>query len=244
MIRARLALPTRDTGSQRPIIGTGGRLAVLAWSFAMVLAVPPSRIPTAAGVAIVVNIAFYPSAVRQLLRWRWPFFASLLILPSMFLVGETDQLLFGIPISSTGLQAGLNMLLRALVVILAVDGFSSAVDIAEVAGLLERVGLPGLGFSIGVAVNLLPALRKSSQNVWRSLRMRGGLRRQWWRGLQYLLVTVVVNALRRAEEIALAAEVRAFHPEQARALPLKIGPFDYYIVFVLLLSWLLLVFVL
>ncbi len=128
-------------------------------------------------------------------------------------------------------------LVWALVVILAVDGFSSVVDITEVVGLLERVGMPGLGFSMGVAVNLLPALRTSSQNVWRSLRMRGGFRRQWWRGLQYLLVTVVSNALRRAEEISLAAEVRGFSPERSRAPSLKVGAFDRAIFFVALLCW-------
>lgn len=236
----RVSLPGRNAAHKRQAIGTAGRLGVLAWSFALILLMPPARLPLAAGLALVVNIALYPAAVKRLLQWRWLFFAALIIIPSMLWAGQADQVLFGIPISTSGLQAGLNMLLRALVVIIAVDGFSSAVDISEVAGLLERAGLPGLGFSMGVAVNLLPALRRSSQNVWRSLRMRGGLRRQWWKGLHYLLVTVVVNALRRAEEIALAAEVRAFSPEQARAIPLKIGRFDYTILFALLASWLLL----
>ena len=219
------------------LIGTAGRLAILVWSFALVLAVPDGRLSLAAGLALAVNIALYPAAVKRLLRWRWLIFAGLLVVPSMLWVGETDQVLFGIPISSSGLQAGLHMLLRALVVILAVDGFSSVVDITEVVGLLERVGMPGLGFSMGVAVNLLPALRTSSQNVWRSLRMRGGFRRQWWRGLQYLLVTVVSNALRRAEEISLAAEVRGFSPERSRAPSLKVGAFDRAIFFVALLCW-------
>jgi energy-coupling factor transport system permease protein len=156
----------------------------------------------------------------------------------MLWAGETDLSVLGIPISSIGLENGLKMVLRAMVVILAIDGFSSTVDITEVAGLLERIGLPGLGFSIGVAMNLLPALRKSSQNTWRSLRMRGGFRQQRWRALQLLLVTVVVNALRRAEEIALAAEVRGFSPERSRALPVKIGSFDLVITIGLLILWL------
>jgi energy-coupling factor transporter transmembrane protein EcfT len=161
----------------------------------------------------------------------------------MLWIGEANQVILRPPDSSSGLEAGLHMALRAVVVILAVDGFSSSVDIAEVAGLLERVGLPGLGFSMGVAVNLLPALRESSQNTWRSLQMRGGFRHRWWQGLRLLLVTVVANALRRAEEIALAAEVRAFSPERSRALSIKMGAFDLYIVIVLLVCWLIFVFV-
>ena len=41
--------------------------------------------------------------------------------------------------------------------------------------------------------------------------MRGGLRANGRRGLQLLALTILTNALRHAEEIVLAAEVRAFH---------------------------------
>ena len=243
MIKTESTLEAKDANDHVPALGTVGRLAIFAWSLVLLFIAPASRVILAASLPLLVNTLLYPSAVKRLIRWRWLFFACLLILPSMLWVGESDHVVFGIPVSSSGLEAGLSMVLRAIVVILAVDGFSSSVDIAEVAGLLERVGLPGLGFSLGVAMNLLPAMRRSGQNVWRSLRMRGGFRRQWWRGLQLLLVTVVANALRRAEEIALAAEVRAFSPDRSRALPIKIGAYDLYIVVVLLVSLLLFVFV-
>ena len=68
--------------------------------------------------------------------------------------------------------------LRILVVLVAIQGMTSSVDISSVAGLLERAGLHGLGFSVGVALNLLPGLLQSAQNAWRSLWMRGGLRKQ------------------------------------------------------------------
>jgi len=42
-------------------------------------------------------------------------------------------------------------------------------DIAELAGLLERVGLHGLGFSLGGAINMLTTLRTSTISVWYSL---------------------------------------------------------------------------
>ena len=84
-------------------------------------------------------------------------------------------------------------------------------------------------------------MRHSSQCTWRSLRMRGGLRRQWRRGLQLLLVTIVANALRRAEEIALAAEVRGYAPEKARALQIKRGNADWPVAVILGGSWLVMV---
>jgi energy-coupling factor transporter transmembrane protein EcfT len=243
MIKAGSSPKTRAVGDRAPGIGTAGRLAIFVWSLAVVLFSPADRLFLAGGLALVANAVLHPPAVKRLLRWRWLVFACLLVLPSMLWGDEADLMILGLSISSSGLTAGLHMALRGLTVILAVDGFSATVDIAEVAGLLERIGFPGLGFSIGVAMNLLPALRKSSQNTWRSLQMRGGFRRQRWRGLQLLLVTVVVNALRRAEEIALAAEVRAFSPERSRAMAIEIGSLDGYIGAGLLFLWLALVFV-
>ncbi|MFA5873789.1 MAG: hypothetical protein WC832_07470 [Anaerolineales bacterium] len=111
-------------------------------------------------------------------------------------------------------------------------------DITEMAGLFERAGLQGLGFSLGVAANMLPNLRQSSMNAWHSLRMRGGLRAQWWRGLQLLLLTVLTNALRRSEDIVLAAEARAFRPDRSRAVPIRIGRLDWWLVSAGLLSML------
>lgn len=108
-----------------------------------------------------------------------------------------------------------------------VIGVASALEITEIAALFERIGLIGLGFSMGVAFNMLPALAESTQNAWRSLTMRGGLRHQRGRALQLLLVTVVSNALRHAEETALAVEARAFDPQRARHLTILYGRYDW-----------------
>lgn len=223
-------LPVAGSGGSELAFGTPGRLAIFAGSLALVMLVPYGKILTASVLALAINGLLYPAALRRLLRWRWMVFILLLVLPGLFLGGSPVYDGLGVAISRPGLAMGYQMALRAVVVIVAVDGFSSAVDIAEVAGMLEKVGLPGLGFSMGVAVNLLPALRRSGQNAWYTLRMRGGFRSQWWRGLRLLLVTVVANALRRAEEITLAAEARAFSPAQTRALPLKRGAYDWLVV--------------
>ena len=82
---------------------------------------------------------------------------------------------------------------------------------------------------MGVALNLLPSLQTAALSTWHSLWMRGGLRKQRWRGVRLLLLTIITNALRRTEEIALAAEGRAFSPEQSRALPLRAGSLDWVI---------------
>jgi len=207
-------------------IGSIGYLIVFFWSLGLVLTAPPARILAAACLSLLVAVILYPKAFRRLLQLRWLALAGILVLVNLLWIGETEHYLWRLPVSTAGLQSGLQMVLRAMVVLVAVDGFSNAVDIAEVAGMLERFGLRGLGFSLGVAINLLPSLRQSAGSAWNSLRMRGGLRHRRWRGLQLFFITVGANALRRAEEIALAAETRAFSPENSRPLPVRVGRLD------------------
>jgi len=209
-----------------PFIGTAGHLAVFGCSLAMMMLCSDEHTLLVAALCLLVASMLHPVSFRQMLRFRWIFLFGILVLINGLWMGEADLQLWIIPFSSVGLETGLHMALRAMVILVAVDGFSRSVGISEIAGVLERLGLAGLGFSLGVAFNLLPSLRQISTNAWRSLRMRGGLRRQRWRAVQLFLVTVMVNGLRRGEEIALAAETRAYTPGQSRALPLKYGKFD------------------
>jgi energy-coupling factor transporter transmembrane protein EcfT len=228
------------------LLGSLGRLVIFLWALGMVLLPPLERGIVPALIALVALGALYPFAVRRLTRPRW-----LLILASLFLVNlffgipeeGNDLVILGLPLSSVAAFNGLQMVLRAIVILVAADGLSASVDITEVAGLLERGGLHGLGFSIGVATNLLPDLRQSSTNAWHSLRMRGGLRHNWWRGLQLMVLTVLTNALRHTEEIVLAAEVRAFRPELSRKVSLRIGSLDGWLVGVCIASLILVVLV-
>ena len=230
----------------KPLLGSLGRLVIFLWALGMVLIPPVERGSIPALIALAVLGALYPSSLRRLVRPRW-----LLILASLFLVNlffgipeeGTDLVVLGLPISSVAVFNGLQMFLRAIVILVAADGLSASVDITEVAGLLERGGLRGLGFSIGVATNLLPDLRQSSMNAWHSLRMRGGLRANWWRGLQLMVLTVLTNAMRHTEEIVLAAEVRAFRPELSRKVSLRVGALDGWVVGICVMSLILVVLV-
>lgn len=210
----------------QPLIGTFGRLAVF---ISLVLA---SIKLTSVGLAVVlvillmVGLAEFKPAMKRLLRWRWLIFLAVLILPNTLWNGEVDATLAGIAYSNEGLQTGLAMAMRAGIMLAAVMWFTASVEISEVAGLLERIGLKGLGFSMGVAVNLLPSLMQSFRNAWHTLQMRGGIRRLRLRAIRLLMVTVFANALRRADEITLVAEARAFSPERTRSLPVRKGRFD------------------
>lgn len=220
----------KRTGRAR--LGTAGYLYLFVWSLAVIFLAPAPRVWAAGLLCLLAAAIFCPKSLKRLLQWRWLLLLGLMALPSLFLPGEALLPLAFLSPSREGLQVAVHMLLRAGVILIAVDGFTAAVSISEIAGLFERAGLRGLGFAVGVALNLLPILRHSISVTWHSLRMRGGLRRQPLRSIRYFLVTVVAGAVHRAEEIALAAEARAYSPSIAHPSPLRYGPYDW----VLLLS--------
>lgn len=207
-------------------IGTTGYLAIVVWTLAMVLLAPAAMTPPIAVVCLVIITRIFQVSLKQLWRPRLMWMIVLLTLPPVFF-SEPDLHLWIIPVSYQGMLTGLQMLLRTVVILAAVNGLTNAVDISSIAGLFESIGLHGLGFSLGVALNLLPALQQSYRNAWYSMKMRGGLRRNRRLGLRLLALTIITNALRRAEDIALAAEARAFSPECCRAMPVKRGNLDW-----------------
>lgn len=217
----------------RPLIGSLGHFAIFLWILVTVLLPPLAHEIIPKLFMLGVMILIYPLALQRLARLRW-----LIILGSLFLInvffgvsdGTNDWVILGMPLSSVAVLDGAVMTLHAVLILMAADGLSSSVNIIEVAGMFERGGLHGLGFSIGVATNLLPDLRQSSLNAWHGLRMRGGLRAQWWRGIQLLFLTISSNALRHAEEIVLAAEVRAFRPVLVTKVAIRNGVLDWWIV--------------
>jgi energy-coupling factor transporter transmembrane protein EcfT len=233
----------------KPSVGIYGYLAVFFWSLGMIVFSPPEQITPVAALCLFVVAFFYPQksthfSMQRFIRPRWLLWIGLLVIPPIFFWGTPDRTFWGLAFSTQGLLLSMRIALEIIVILAAVNMLTSAVDITSLAGLIERLGLKGLGFAIGVALNLLPALRQSSINAWRSLWMRGGFRKKRWRGLQMLSVTIMTNALRWAEEVSLAAESRAFSPDNARALPVKSGSLDALIIIIGLVSFLCFVLVL
>jgi len=179
----------------------------------------------------------YPGAIRRLFfpggqirLWLPVLLASLAAFPVLLLsFGWVDG-----ELAAGGRRgavfSGLRIAERALVLVLAVEAVTSSVDIAQIAGILERIGFRGLGFSLGVAANLLPSLHRSWVCARESLWMRGGFRAQRWRALRLLFLTVVGNTLGRSREIAVAAECRAYDPERSRPAPVRKGRLDGWLV--------------
>lgn len=210
--------------------GIVGRLGVFVWSLAMVTLVPANRLPLATALCLVAAVLVHPRAIKRAFSIYRLVFLALMALPPMFFLESGGFMVLGLEISQQGLVLAMQIVLRFVVIVVSVDGFTSFVDISAIAGLLERFGLRGLGFSLGVALNLLPSFRRSAINAWDSLLMRGGFRKQRWLAIQLLLTTIVSNAIRRAEDISLAAESRAFSLENTWSVPIDISPQDPWIV--------------
>lgn len=216
----------REGHTRQAWLGTAGYSLIFLWVMLAVILTPARKLLWVSVGCLLVSVVTYPITFGRLLAWRRLVLALLLIIPPAFLLGTIDSAWMGIPYSSEGLTISLQIALRMIVVLTAVEGFTAAVDPAALSGALERLGLRNLGFSLGVALNLLPALQETGITTWQAMHMRGGARRHGLRNLRLYAVTVIANALRRGEEIALAAEGRAFSPDRPHTTPLSKGRLD------------------
>ena len=207
-------------------LGTISYLVIFFWSIGLIILAPDQYILPAGGLCLFAGVLFHPKSFRRIIRLRWLILLALLAIPPIFVVGDIDQSTLGIPYSSEGLNASLVIFIRIIVVLISIDGFTNAIDISSIASLFEKLGFRGLGFTMGVALNLLPSMEKAAINTWQSLWMRGGLRKKRLAGIRHMLVTIITNALNRTEQISLAADGRAFNPNQCRPVIYKKGSLD------------------
>lgn len=195
------------------VFGLWGYLFFFLWAIALAILAQGSRVILVLPSAIIFSLLFCEGALREIGRWRfWLFIASTLLI-SPLVIGERDISLFGVWVSREGFWTGLWMALRAAIITLAASAFASIVSIAEVAQLFERSGLRGLGFATGVALNMLPTIRETAETTLNAMRLRGGFRRHRFRALKMLLLAIVTDSLRHADEVVDAAETRAFSAE-------------------------------
>lgn len=200
-------------------LGTLGYLACLLFSVAAAMLAQGWGLAAVCGLALALAVAFYPRALRALGMGRLWLLVALLLVPAGLFGAPPAWQVGPLALSRAGLAAGVHMVLRALAIVVGVGGFANSVPLSELAGLLERAGLKGLGFALGVAVNALPVVSETATTAYQALRLRGGFRRQRLQALRLLLVTVVANSLRHADDVVSAAEARAFSVERARPLP-------------------------
>ena len=152
----------------KPLLGSLGRLVIFLWALLMVMLPPLEKGLVPALIALVTLGALYPFALRRLTQPRWLFLLAGLFLLNLFFgvpAEEKELLILGLPVSSVAIFNGVQMVLRAIVILLDADGLSTSVDITEVAGLLEVSDFgpgrsPGLAFLDGEEMPWVPAFEK------------------------------------------------------------------------------------
>ena len=198
-------------------------LGLGAWSLVMVAILPDQRLPYLLAVWFVLGLAVNPRSLRVLADMRlWALCLLALAMGALWL-GERDAVTLGLAWSRAGLRQGLAMGVRALALILGLSVAVGGMSISAWARLFASWGLPGLGFALGVAFNLLPTLGDLSEAAYHSIRLRGGLRRPLV-AARLFLITVTANALRYGDEVVKAASSRAFDPASypRRAIPFRL----------------------
>lgn len=210
-------LHARPVGRLRAAL-SGGDVAVVCFTFSIVVAIVCRGWALLAALTLCLLLAalVYPAGLRMLTRRRTWILLALIVVSSTLVGPEPAWTLGPFGLSLQGAVAGVNMVMRALIIIVAVTGLVSTVPIDRIGGVLEHVGLHGLGFAVGVAFNLLPLIERSLMTSWHAMRLRAGFRRPLT-AARLLLVAAVTSSLRCADEVVLAAEARAFDPNAARA---------------------------
>ena len=192
-------------------LNPGSYLAFLLWALLLVAVLPDRRL----GLLLPLVVAFGGLAGKGALRVLasrhfWLFILSTLAI-TPFILGEADLRWGVLGISRAGLETGAWMAARAATLMLAFSASLGALSVAQMMGLFERLGLRGLGFALGVALNLGPVLRDTVEAAYHTLRLRGGFRRPL-QTARLFLVTIIANGVRYGDDVVQAASARAFDP--------------------------------
>jgi len=196
-------------------LGALGRAGFLVTTILLAASTTGWKLAVALGCCWAFSLCVHPLGflvLRRLTLWS---LLTLVALPPLLLLTPRDIALpLGLAVSADGCRVAMTMLARSLMIVVAAAGFASTVSVHDLTGVLEVVGLRGLGFSLGVAVHALPSARQTWVTSARALRLRGGFRGQWGRDVVLLSMTVVANALRRADEVVEAAQARGFSADR------------------------------
>jgi len=202
-------------------MGPWGYLVFLLWTLLLVGLLPDQRVALLLGSVLLFALLTGSGGLRPLRRPRfWTLILSALALGPLVL-GEKDLAWGWLPFSRAGFWMGAWMALRALCLTVAFSVALNALSVSDMARLFETVGLKGLGFALGVALNLLPTLQENATAAYHTLRLRGGFRRRPWQALKLFLITVIANALRHSDDVVNAAAARAFEPTVRRGEPVR-----------------------
>lgn len=188
--------------------------------------------------AVLLGVVWLARAGANLVRLR----LLLVVLPAGSLVLWTFFFRGGVPLlavgplraSVAGATFGLGMALKLLTFLLLNVALLSTTRVEELTFAFTRLGLPyRVGFALTLAFRLVPVFVEAGATVLEAQRLRtlgeeprGALARL--RRAAPVIVPVFMGALRRADRMAVALELRGFGRPGRRSgiLELRVGPGD------------------
>jgi len=125
-----------------------------------------------------------------------------------------------------GFLVGVEMSVRAVVMVLTVSAFVRTVKFSELSYLIESVsGSKSFSFVFGLAFNVRPYLERIGRDTLNAIKMRGGFRLgNMVSSVRYLLSSTTLNALRKCQDLSYAAEARSFGSARSTAHPARRDP--------------------
>jgi len=141
----------------------------------------------------------------------------------LYLFPKLGELGPAFPVTNFGLEKGLSIALRFLVVVISSMFFVSVTDPTLLAHSLSSLGIPyRYNFALVIALRFIPLFDIENQFVRMAQKSRGisievGGLRKLKRSLRYTFFPLIVSALQRAETLALSMEGRGFGYDQKRS---------------------------
>lgn len=192
-------------------LGPGSYLAFLVWALSLVALLPDGRIAPLLVAVLAFGLLDGGQGLSPLRKGRFWLLTLSIVAVSVLVLGEADLTWGWLRLSRAGFEMGLRMALRAVCLSLAFSVSVGVLSTSEMIHLFEGFGLKGLGFSLGVALNLLSTLGETIEAAYHTIRLRGGFRHPW-PALRLFLITVIANALRYGDDVVRAASARGFDP--------------------------------
>ncbi len=186
-----------------------------------------------------VPLKHYLSSAKAL----WPIFLFTLVINSLTFPGKILFRLGPIVLSSAGVYAGLFMALRLALAVLVTAAFTFTTSPVDLTDRLEsmfrplaRLGFPGheVALMMTIAIRFVPTIMEEGDRLVKALQARGAelgrggpLKRA--RGFMPLLIPLLIGAFRRADDLALAMEVRCYRGGDGRTRyrEMRLTPSDY-----------------
>ena len=207
-----------------------GYLLFTIWGLVLALIADGWRLVALVVLECLFGLLWSREGLRPLRRLRFWIFIISAVAMGPFLTREAGPKWEGLApawvgtstLFKAGLCMGLAMAGRALALALSLSLGLSALSLSDVVAMFDGLHLRGLGFALGVAMNLFSTLQEMATVTFQTIKLRGGLRRPLV-ALRLFLVTLLSNTMRYGDQVVNAAVVRAFDPSkrQTTILPLR-----------------------